>query len=137
MLHICEGTNTTTVAGITNIESQPVAGVGLLNLSCEPDADLGTAISQITGVSLTASRIMPPGIQPPNVLRFNAGNVPVVQVNVASNTAGEQQLFDYGLSFLRVRLFTINGTSIPGPYGGKQRQIIVDVEPAATAAKGL
>jgi multidrug efflux pump subunit AcrB len=134
---ISERAYSTTVDGITHIESQSIAGVGLLKLYFEPDADLGTAIAQITSVSLTASRIMPPGIQPPNVLRFNAGNVPVVQVNVASNTAGEQQLFDYGLNFLRVRLFTIPGTSIPGPYGGKQRQIMVDVDPAATAAKGL
>ena len=134
---ISERAYSTVIDGITHIESQSIAGVGLLKLYFEPDADLGTAISQITSVSLTASRIMPPGIQPPNVLRFNAGNVPVAQINVSSNTLGEQQLFDYGLNFLRVRLFTIPGTSIPGPYGGKQRQIMVDVDPAATAAKGL
>jgi len=134
---ISERAYSTVIDGISHIESQSIAGVGLLKLYFEPDADLGTAISQITSVSLTASRIMPPGIQPPNVLRFNAGNVPVAQINVSSNTAGEQQLFDYGLNFLRVRLFTIPGTSIPGPYGGKQRQIMVDVDPAATSAKGL
>ncbi|MGZ5959297.1 MAG: efflux RND transporter permease subunit, partial [Myxococcaceae bacterium] len=88
---ISERAYSTVIDGITHIESQSIAGVGLLKLYFEPDADLGTAISQITSVSLTASRIMPPGIQPPNVLRFNAGNVPVAQINVASNTAGEQQ----------------------------------------------
>ncbi len=134
---ISERAYSTVIDGITHIESQSIAGVGLLKLYFEPDADLGTAIAQITSVSLTASRIMPPGIQPPNVLRFNAGNVPVAQINVSSNTVGEQQLFDYGLNFLRVRLFTIPGTSIPGPYGGKQRQIMVDVDPVATSAKGL
>ena len=134
---ISERAYSTTIDGITHIESQSILGVGLLKLYFEPDADLGTAIAQISAVSLTASRIMPPGIQPPNVLRFNAGNVPVAQINVSSQTAGEQQLFDYGLNFLRVRLFTVPGTSIPGPYGGKQRQIMVDVDPAATAAKGL
>jgi multidrug efflux pump subunit AcrB len=134
---ISERAYSTTIDGISHIESQSIAGVGLLKLYFEPDADLGTAIAQITSVSLTASRIMPPGIQPPNVLRFNAGNVPVAQINVSSSTVGEQQLFDYGLNFLRVRLFTIPGTSIPGPYGGKQRQIMVDVNPSATAAKGL
>ena len=134
---ISERAYSTTIDGITHIESQSILGVGLLKLYFEPDADLGTAIAQNSAVSLTASRIMPPGIQPPNVLRFNAGNVPVAQINVSSQTAGEQQLFDYGLNFLRVRLFTINGTSIPGPYGGKQRQIMVDVDPVATAAKGL
>src|SRR5262249_52200530 len=134
---ISERAYSTTIDGITHIESQSIAGVGLLKLYFEPDADIGTAIAQVTAISLTATRIMPPGIQPPTLVRFNAGNVPVAQVNVASNTAGEQQLFDYGLNFLRVRLFTIPGTSIPGPYGGKQRQIMVDVDPAATAAKGL
>ncbi len=134
---ISERAYSTTIDGISHIESQSIAGVGLLKLYFEPDADLGTAIAQITSVSLTASRIMPSGIQPPIVLRFNAGNVPVAQITVSSNTAGEQQLFDYGLNFLRVRLFTIPGTSIPGPYGGKQRQIMVDVDPRATAAKGL
>src|SRR5262249_11816699 len=106
----------TTLDGIPRIESQSIAGVGLLKLYFEPDADIGTAIAQVTSISLTASRIMPPGIQPPTLLRFNAGNVPVAQINLSSNTAGEQQLFDYGLNFLRVRLFTIPGPSTPRPY---------------------
>jgi len=134
---ISERAYSTTIDGISHIESQSLAGVGLLKVYFQPDADLGIAISQISSVSLTASRIMPPGIQPPTVLRFNAGNVPVAQLTVSSPTLSEQQLFDYSLNFLRVRLFTIPGTSIPGPYGGKQRQIMVDVDPAATAAKGL
>src|SRR5215813_12189292 len=118
------------------MESQSITGTGIIKLYFEPDADLGTAIAQITSVSQTASRLMPPGIQPPTILRFNAGNVPVAQVTT-SGTASEQQLFDYGLNFLRVRLFTIPGTSMPAPYGGKFRQIMVDVDPVATAAKGL
>ena len=134
---ISERAYSTTIDGITHIESQSIQGVGLLKIYFEQDADLGTAIAQISSVSQTASRFMPPGIQPPTVLRFNAGNVPVAQINVSSQTAGEQQLFDYGLNFLRVRLFTIPGTSIPAPYGGKARQIMVDVDPVATAAKGL
>ncbi|HXX29415.1 MAG TPA: efflux RND transporter permease subunit [Myxococcaceae bacterium] len=134
---ISERAYSTTIDGISHIESQSIAGVGLLKVYFQPNADLGTAIAQISAVSLTASRIMPPGIQPPSVLRFNAGNVPVVQLTLSSPTLSEQQLFDYGLNFLRVRLFTIPGTSIPGPYGGRQRQIMVDVDPAATAAKGL
>src|SRR5215813_4712363 len=118
------------------MESQSITGTGIIKLYFEPDADLGTAIAQITSVSQTASRLMPPGIQPPTILRFNAGNVPVAQVTT-SGTASEQQLFDYGLNFLRVRLFTVPGTSMPAPYGGKFRQIMVDVDPVATAAKGL
>src|SRR6185503_15683638 len=82
-------------------------------------------------------RIAPPGITPPSMIRFNASNVPVVQVTLNSRTMPEQQIYDWGLNFLRVRLFTIPGLSIPSPYGGKQRQIIVDVDPARLAAKGL
>jgi multidrug efflux pump subunit AcrB len=134
---ISERAYSTTIDGIQRIESQSIAGVGLLKVYFQPNADLGTAIAQISSVSQTASRIMPPGIQPPTVLRYNAGNVPVAQLTMSSPTLSEQELFDYGLNFLRVRLFTIPGTSIPGPYGGKQRQVMVDVNPAATSAKGL
>ncbi len=134
---ISERAYSTTIDGIQHIDSQSIAGVGLLKVYFQPRSDLGTAISQIASVSQTASRIMPPGIQPPTVLRYNAGNVPVAQLTTSSPTLSEQQLFDYSLNFLRVRLFTIPGTSIPGPYGGKQRQIMVDVNPAATSAKGL
>jgi len=134
---ISERAYSTTIDGIQHIDSQSIAGIGLLKIYFQPGADLGTAIAQISSVSQTASRIMPPGIQPPNVLRYNAGNVPVAQLTTSSPTLSEQQLFDYSLNFLRIRLFTIPGTSIPGPYGGKQRQIMVDVNPAATSAKGL
>jgi multidrug efflux pump subunit AcrB len=133
---ISERAYSTTVDGISHMESQSILGTGIIKLYFDPEADLGTAIAQITSVSQTASRLMPPGIQPPTILRFNAGNVPVAQVTISGN-ASEQQLFDYGLNFLRVRLFTIPGTSMPAPYGGKQRQIMVDVDPVATAAKGL
>src|SRR6185503_2511917 len=82
-------------------------------------------------------RIAPPGITPPSMIRFNASNVPVVQVTLNSRTMPEQQIYDWGLNFLRVRLFTIPGLSIPAPYGGKQRQIIVDVDPARLSSKGF
>ncbi|MGO9065847.1 MAG: efflux RND transporter permease subunit, partial [Myxococcaceae bacterium] len=134
---ISERAYSTTIDGIQHIDSQSIAGIGLLKIYFQPGADLGTAIAQISSVSQTASRIMPPGITPPIVLRYNAGNVPVAQLTTSSPTLSEQQLFDYSLNFLRVRLFTIPGTSIPGPYGGKQRQVMVDINPASTSAKGL
>jgi multidrug efflux pump subunit AcrB len=134
---ISERAYSTTIDGIQHIDSESIAGIGLLKVYFQPGADLGTAIAQISSVSQTASRIMPPGITPPAVLRYNAGNVPVAQLTTSSPTLSEQQLFDYSLNFLRIRLFTVPGTSIPGPYGGKQRQIMVDVNPAATSAKGL
>ncbi|PTL75200.1 efflux RND transporter permease subunit [Vitiosangium sp. GDMCC 1.1324] len=134
---ISERAYSTTVDGISHIDSQSISGLGILKVYFEPDADIGAAIAQIASVSQTASRIMPPGIQPPNVMRYNASNVPVAQVTVSSDSLPEQQLYDHGMNFMRVRLFTIPGMSIPAPYGGKARQIMVDVDPAKVAAKGL
>ncbi len=134
---LSERAYSTTVDGISKIESQSIAGVGILKVYFEPGADVGGAIAQITSVSTTATRIMPPGITPPTIVRFNASNVPVAQLTVSSKRLSEQELYDYGLNFIRVRLFTIPGMSIPAPYGGKQRQIMVDVDPAAVAARGL
>ena len=88
-------------------------------------------------MSSTILRIAPPGTPPPNVIQFNASNVPVAQLTASSDKLPEQQVFDYGLNFIRVRLFTIPGLSTPAPFGGKQRQINVDVDPVALAAKGL
>jgi hypothetical protein len=76
-------------------------------------------------------------VQPPNVIRFNASNLPVAQLTMSSDSLPEQQLFDYGLNFIRVRLFTIPGLSTPAPFGGKQRQINVDIDPRRLAARGL
>ena len=108
----------------------------MLRVYFEQDADIGSAISQVVSSSLTASRVMPPGIQPPVVLQYNASNVTVAQLTL-SGTASEQQLFDWGLNFLRLRLFTIPGLSTPAPYGGKQRQVVVDVDQARAQAHGV
>src|SRR5512136_492474 len=134
---ISERAYSTTLDGISRIESQSIAGIGILKVYFEPGADIGGAIAQIASVSATASRVMPLGIQPPNVIRFNASNVPVAQLTVASKRISEQALFDYGLNFIRVRLFTVPGMSIPAPFGGKVRQVMVDVDPDAVAARGL
>src|SRR5258708_1371819 len=134
---ISERAYSTTVSGISRIDSQSIPGVGILKVYFEPGADLGSAIAQVVSVSLTASRIMPPGIQPPNIIRYNASNVPVAQLTISSATLSEQALFDYGLNFIRVRLFTIPGLATPAPYGGQPRQIMVDIEPQAGGGKGL
>ncbi len=134
---ISERAYSSSVSGITRIDSQSILGLGLLKVYFEPDADIGGAIAQITGVSLTASRIMPPGITPPTIIRYNASNVPVAQLTVTSDTLSEQQLYDYGLNFIRLRLFTIPGLSTPAPFGGRFRQIMVDLDPVKVAAKGL
>lgn len=134
---ISERAYSTTVNGIERIESQSIPGVGLLKVYFQPGSDIGAAISQISSVSSTILRIAPPGMQPPVIVQFNASNVPVAQLTVSSSTLPEEQIFDYGLNFIRVRLFTIPGLSIPAPFGGKNRQIMIDVDPGALASRGL
>ena len=124
------------VSGITRIDSQSIDGTAVLRVYFERGADIGSAISQVVSVSSTVLRTMPPGIQPPVVLQYNASNVTVAQLTL-SGTASEQQLFDWGLNFLRLRLFTIPGLSTPAPYGGKQRQVVVDVDQARAQAHGV
>jgi multidrug efflux pump subunit AcrB len=134
---LSERSYSTTVSGITRIESQSIDGLGILRIYFEPDTDMGSAVAQLSSASLTASRFMPTGIQPPVVLPYNASNVPVAQVTISSATVPEQQLYDLGLNAIRVRLFTVPGLSTPAPYGGKSRQVMIDIDPAAAAARGL
>ncbi len=134
---IAERAYSTTVNGISSIESQSIAGVGLLKVYFYPGTALGAAIAQISAVSQTILRITPPGMQAPNIIQFNASNVPVAQLTVSSKILTEQTLFDYGLNFIRVKLFTIPGLSTPAPFGGKQRQIMVHVNPDAMSARGV
>ncbi len=134
---ISERAYSTTVNGIERIESQSITGVGLLKIYFQPGTDIGAAIAQVSSVSSTLLRIAPPGMQPPNVIQFNASNVPVAQLTASSPNLPEEKIFDYGLNFVRLRLFTIPGLGTPAPFGGKQRQIMVDIDPVALAAKGL
>ena len=134
---ISERAFSTTVNGIERIESQSIPGIGMLKVYFQPGAEIGAAIAQIASVSSTVLRITPPGMQPPNVIQFNASNVPVAQLTASSESLPEQQVFDYGLNFIRVRLFTIPGLATPAPFGGKGRQINVDIDPRALASKGL
>src|SRR6478735_108414 len=134
---ISERSISTTVNGVARIESQSIPGIGLLKVYFQPDTDLGAAIAQISSVSSTVLRIAPPGMTPPQVIQFNASNVPVAQLTASSETLPEEKIFDYGLNFIRVRLFTIPGLSTPAPFGGKQRQINVDIDPRALSSKGL
>ncbi|MCU1279257.1 MAG: acriflavin resistance protein [bacterium] len=134
---ISERAYSTTVNGIERIESNSIPGIGLMHIYFQPGTDIGAAIAQISSVSSTLLRIAPPGTPPPNVIQFNASNLPVAQLTASSDRLPEEKIFDYGLNFIRIRLFTIPGLSTPAPFGGKQRQINVDVDPAALAAKGL
>jgi multidrug efflux pump subunit AcrB len=127
----------TTVNGIERIESQSIPGIGILRIYFQPGTEIGAAIAQIGALTSTILRIAPPGMTPPTIIQFNASNVPVSQLTISSEMLPEQQIFDYGLNFIRVKLFTIPGLSTPAPFGGKQRQINVDINPQQLAAKGL
>src|SRR5271170_3584856 len=134
---ISERAYSTTVNGISRIESQSIPGIGMLKVYFQPGTDIGGAIAQISSVNNSILRGAPPGMQPPGVIQFNASNVPVVQLTMSSQTLTEQQIYDYSLNFIRIKLFTIPGLSTPGPFGGKSRQMDVDVDPNLLAAKGF
>ncbi|MHA4812317.1 efflux RND transporter permease subunit [Flavitalea flava] len=125
------------VNGVEHIESQSQPGIGLLKVYFEKGTDIGSAIAQMNAVSSTVLRLMPPGMQPPFILQFNASNVPVAQLTLKSKTLPEAKIYDYALNFIRLRLFTIPGLSTPAPYGGKTRQIMVDIDNRALTAKGI
>jgi len=134
---ISERAYSSTVAGIKQIESQSIPGIGLLRLYFEPGTELGAAIAQISAVSATLLRLFPPGLLAPVVIPFNAANVPVVQLTLSSDTMSESEIFDYTLQFLRVKLFAIPGVSIPAPDGGRFRQVNVELDQAKLTARGL
>ncbi|HEY2850141.1 MAG TPA: efflux RND transporter permease subunit, partial [Gemmatimonadaceae bacterium] len=125
------------VNGIQRIESSSIPGIGLLRVYFQPGTDIGNAIAQIVSSSMTSLRRMPRGLQPPYVLQSNASSVQVAQLTLSSATMPEAQISDYGQNFLRLQLFTIPGLSTPAPYGGKTREITIDVNPALLAAHGL
>src|SRR5262249_39174774 len=104
---ISERAFSTTVNGISRIESNSIPGVGLMRVYFQPGTDIGGAIAQMSSVTQTILRIAPPGMTPPNVIQFNASNVPVAQLTASSESLPEQKIFDYGLNFIRVKLFTI------------------------------
>ena len=134
---ITERAFSTTVSGISRIESQSISGTGNIRVYFEPGTPIGSAIAQLSATSQTIVRILPPGMTPPLVFPFNASNVPVAQLTISSSTLPEQDLFDYGLNFIRVQLFTIPGLATPAPYGGKFREIVVDVDPSLASSKGV
>ena len=137
VVFITERALSTTVGGIDRIESQSLSGIGIVRVYFEEGTDIGSAIAQINAVCNTILRILPPGMTPPNILQFNASNVQVAQLTLTSDSLSEQELFDYGLNFLRLRLFTIQGLSTPAPFGGRTREITVDLEPRKMQAHGV
>lgn len=125
------------VSGIKNIEAQTMAGLSVQKIYFQPDVNLDLAISQIVAGTNSIRALMPPGIQPPVVVQFNASSVPVLQISLSSDTLNEQQLYDYGIYRVRQQLAPIAGVTLPTPAGGKYRQIMVDIDPDKLVAKGL
>jgi CzcA family heavy metal efflux pump len=128
---------TTGVGNIEHIESQSWNGRAIVKIFFQPGADMGVAVSQVSSSSEAIIRQLPPGTQAPFVLQYSASDVPVLQLALSGQGLSEAQLGDIGLNFLRTSLVTIPGVAIPYPYGGKQRQIEIDLNPTLLQAKGL
>jgi multidrug efflux pump subunit AcrB len=137
VLFVSERAMTTTVNDIERIEATAYNGVGLIRVYMQPGSNVDLAVAQVTAVSQTLLRTMPPGIFPPLIVQTDASSVPILQLGLSSGTLTEQQLYDYGQNFVRTRLSTIPGISVPLPYGGKVRTVMVDLDPDALYGKGL
>jgi multidrug efflux pump subunit AcrB len=128
---------TTTVNDIEHIESQTLSGMSIIKIFFQPGAKIEAATAQVTAISQTAVRQMPPGTTPPFIIRYSASSVPILQVALESDSLSEQQLFDYGTNFIRADFSTIRGLQMPYPYGGKQREIMIDIDLRRLYAWGL
>jgi multidrug efflux pump subunit AcrB len=134
---VFERAMTTTVNDIEHIESQSYNGIAIVHVYFQPSAKIEMGMAQVTAIAQTLLRALPPGMFPPSVLKYDASSVPILQIGLQSKTLSEQQIFDYGQNFIRTQLAMIQGASIPLPYGGKYRQIMVDLNPDALYAKQL
>ncbi|MGH9663100.1 MAG: efflux RND transporter permease subunit, partial [Bryobacteraceae bacterium] len=134
---IFERALTTTVNDIEHIESQSYNGVSVVKVYFQPNVKIDMALAQVTAISQTLLRIFPPGTFPPNVVKYDASSVPILQLGLSSKSLSEQELFDLGLNFIRTQLATVQGAALPLPYGGKWRQVMVDLNPDELYAKQL
>jgi multidrug efflux pump subunit AcrB len=128
---------TTTVDNIEHLESTTVNGQAMVKIFFQPKADLAKANAQVTAVSQTILRQLPTATQPPLVINYSASTVPILQLALSGPGLSEQDLNDIGLNFLRTQLVTVPGAAVPYPYGGKQRQVRVDLNPGLLQSKGL
>jgi len=137
IVSITERALTTTVDNIEHIESQSLYGIAVVKVFLQPTASIQQGIAQITAVSQTQLRQLPIGTTPPLILAYSASSVPVLQLALSGQNMSEQELNDYGLNFIRTQIITVPGASVPYPYGGKQRQVQVDLNTTALQSKGL
>ncbi len=127
---------TASVNGVEHIESQSLNGVGIIRIYFRPGASIAEAQAQVTSTCQTLLKVMPPGITPPFVVRYSATSVPIVQIAISSDTLNEQQNFDYAQNFVIQQLGTVHGARVPQPWGGRERQIMVSLDPDALYAQG-
>ena len=125
------------VNGIKNMEAQTLNGLSIQKLYFQPDVNLDLAIAQVVSATNSIRALMPPGIQPPIVVQFNASSVPVLQLSLNSDSLNEQQLYDFGIYKVRQQLAPVPGVTLPTPAGGKYRQIMVDIDPDKLLSRGL
>ncbi len=134
---VCERAMTTTVNDIEHMQSESYTGTAVIRVFFQPTVKVELAVSQVTAIVQTILRVLPPGSFPPNILKYDATSVPVLQLSLSGNGLTEQDLYDLGLNFIRTRLATVQGASIPLPWGGKVRQVMVDIDPNAMYSKHL
>ncbi|MDB6014958.1 MAG: AcrB/AcrD/AcrF family protein [Gammaproteobacteria bacterium] len=127
----------TTVNDVEHTESQSLNGIGVVKYFFQPRTDERLSYAQITGVSQTQLRNLPPGTTPPFILAYNASTVPIIQLALSSDSLSEAEIFDISQNVIRTALATVPGASVPYPYGGKQRQVQVDLDPQALRSRGL
>src|ERR1700734_3777355 len=125
------------VNGIKNMEAQTLNGISVQKIYFQPDVNLDLAIAQIVSATNSIRALMPPGIEPPIVVQFNASSVPVLQLSLSSDSLNEQQLYDFGIYRVRQQLAPFPGVPLPTPAGGKYRQITVDIDPDKLLSLGL
>ena len=128
---------TTAVNDIDHIESQSLPGVGVINVFFHPNVRINGALAQVTSIAQTVLRRLPPGITRPQILAYNASSVPILQLALSSPTLSDQQLYDLSNNFIRPQLAEVEGAAVPSPYGGKARQVMVDIDPNALHPKNL
>ncbi len=137
MVTIFERSMTTTVNDIEHIESQSYSGVSVTRVYFQQNAKVEVALSQITAIAQTLLRIFPPGTTPPSIIKYDASSVPILQLGLESKTLSEQELYDLANNFIRTPLATIQGAAVPSPFGGRFRQVMVDLNPELLFSRGL
>src|SRR5438270_5414969 len=137
LILINERVLTASVNDIEHIESQSLDGVGVIRIYFQPGAKVAEAEAQVTATCQTLLKLMPPGITPPYIVRYSATSVPIIQIAVSSATLTEQQILYYCQHFVIQQLGTVQGARVPQPYGGKQRQVMVELDTNQLYARGL